>query len=33
MTDPKTHAREGWAEVDFNAEPFLTDFRFIHPMA
>lgn len=27
MTDPKTHPVDGFAEIDFNAEPFLTDAR------
>ena len=27
---PKTHPVDGWAEVDFNAEPFLTDFKSVY---
>ncbi len=30
MTNPKTHPVEGWAEVDFNSEPFLTDFKKVY---
>ncbi len=30
MTNPKTHAQPGWAEVDFNAEPFLTNFKQVY---
>lgn len=30
MSKPKTHPVEGWAEVDFNAEPFLTDFKQVY---
>lgn len=30
MADPKTHPVEGWAEVDFNSEPFLTDFKKVY---
>ena len=26
----KTHAVESWAEIDFNSEPFLTDFKQIY---
>jgi cytochrome P450 len=26
----KTHPVDGWAEVDFNAEPFLTDFKQVY---
>ena len=30
MTSPKTHSVEGWVEVDFNSEPFLTDFKEVY---
>lgn len=30
MADHKTHPVEGWAEVDFNSEPFLTDFKKVY---
>ncbi len=30
MTKPKTHPIAGWAEVDFNAEPFLTNFKKVY---
>ena len=30
MTEPKTHPVQGWAEVDFNAEPFLSDFKQVY---
>ena len=30
MTVPKTHPVEGWSEVDFNSEPFLTDFKQVY---
>ena len=30
MSEPKTHPVDGWAEVDFNAEPFLTDFKGVY---
>ncbi len=30
MTNPKTHPVEGWAEVDFNSDPFLTDFKKVY---
>ncbi len=30
MTDRKTHPQEGWPEVDFNAEPFLTNFKNVY---
>ncbi|MEM1433953.1 MAG: cytochrome P450 [Pseudomonadota bacterium] len=30
MTEPRTHPVDGWAEVDFNAEPFLSDFKQVY---
>ena len=30
MTESKTHPVEGWAEVDFNSEPFLSDFKQVY---
>ncbi len=30
MTELKTHPVEGWAEVDFNSEPFLSDFKQVY---
>ncbi len=30
MGDPKTRPVEGWHEVDFNSEPFLTDFKSVY---
>jgi cytochrome P450 len=30
MTESKTQPIEGWAEVDFNAEPFLSDFKSVY---
>ena len=30
MTEAKTHPVEGWTEVDFNSEPFLTDFKKVY---
>jgi cytochrome P450 len=30
LSEPKTHPVDGWAEVDFNAEPFLTDFKGVY---
>ena len=30
MKNPRTHPVEGWAEVDFNSEPFLSDFKKIY---
>jgi len=30
MTESKTHPVDGWPEVDFNTEPFLTDFKKVY---
>ncbi len=30
MSDLKTHPVDGWQEVDFNAEPFLSDFKSVY---
>ena len=30
MSEPKTHPVEGVMEVDFNSEPFLSDFKEIY---
>ena len=27
---PKTHPVDGWAEVDFNSEPFLSEFKSVY---